>query len=255
MCIISFHLQQHPIYKLILVANRDEFYERPTAAAHFWEEAPYLLAGRDLKAMGTWLGITKQGRFAALTNYRNPQQEQTGKNSRGDILTRYLHGNQSASDFLLQLQKERQQYNGFNLLVGDVNHLTYYSRQEDRVVPLNPGTYSVSNASLLTPWPKVEKARTALHDYVMRHDNISVEDLMAQLHDEEKAEDTSLPETGVGLEFERQLSSIFIQTPTYGTRSSTVLTVTHDNEVDFTERTFHKGACQKDTHFRFQIDH
>lgn len=254
MCIISFHLQEHPVYKFILVANRDEFYERPTAAAHFWEDMPDLLAGRDLKAMGTWLGITKQGRFAALTNYRDPKQVQDGKKSRGAILTEYLGGHQSPEDFLHMLQGEREQYNGFNLVVGDADHLTYYSQREDRMEPLKPGTYSVSNASLLTPWPKVEKARTILHDYVTQHNHLSIDSLLEQLHDEGIAEDTRLPDTGVGLELERTLSPIFIRTPHYGTRSSTVLTISHDNEVDFTERTFQHGQYHNDVHFHFKIE-
>lgn len=125
MCIISFHIQDHPKYKLILIANRDEAYERPTAPLHFWDDEPHILAGRDLKAKGTWLGITKQGKIAALTNYRDPKQIATEKQSRGDIIRNYLSNQQAAIPFLHELQNNRHHFNGFNLLLGTVDQLFF----------------------------------------------------------------------------------------------------------------------------------
>lgn len=253
MCIISFQVKNHPIYKLILLANRDEFYGRPTKKAHFWGDHPNLLAGRDLQAMGTWMGITKQGRIAALTNYRDPKSEKQFNKSRGDIVTSFLTSNILAEHFLSDLQDRRHEYDGFNLIVGTVDQLFYYSKQENDIVTITPGTYSVSNAALNTPWPKVEKARQTLEQYVKGVNEIEMESLFAQLHDNEIARDEVLPKTGVELDLERQLSPIFIQTENYGTRCSTVLLVTHNNKVTFTERTFNQGNFKEDVNQSFQI--
>ncbi len=254
MCIISFHIKEHPTYKLILLANRDEFYARPTREAHFWEDDPSLLAGRDLKANGTWLGITKQGRFAALTNFRDPNQEQKNKQSRGGIVTHFLKSNLTAPVILQHMQQKRDTYNGFNLLAGTVDELFYYSKQDNDIIQLTSGTHSVSNAALNTPWPKVEKARQALHQYVHEHEAFDLDHLFSQLRDDEIAKDELLPSTGLDLELERQVSPIFITSENYGTRSSTILLVTHDNEVSFTERTFEKGIFLKDRQFSFVLN-
>lgn len=241
MCIISFHIQEHPIYKLVVIANRDEQYDRPTSQAHFWEDIPEMLAGQDLEAKGTWMGITKQGRFAALTNYRDPSDNTSSAESRGHIVTDYLKNNENPVEFLKKLQQNRDNYNGFNLLAGTVDNLYFYSKQDNQIIPLEPGTNSVSNASLNTPWPKVVKARTRLKDYLATNSIVEPEMLFNQLYDDSFADDNALPDTGVGKTIEKQLSPIFIRTESYGTRSSTILLVTHDNEVTFLERTFKKG--------------
>ena len=172
MCIISFHLKQHPAYKLILIANRDEFYGRPTAKAHYWEDAPFLLAGRDLQAMGTWMGITKTGRLAALTNYRDPKATIDHPKSRGKIVSNYLTSTIAPKNYLHSLKEEAHRYNGFNLLVGSVDDLYFYNKAENTIQSLKPGTYSVSNASLNTPWPKVIKAKHTLQNYCLNNNNI-----------------------------------------------------------------------------------
>lgn len=255
MCIISFHVDDHPKYKLIVAANRDEFYERPTKEAGFWEDQPNLLAGQDLRAFGTWLGITKSGRFAALTNYRDLASERPDRKSRGNLVLDFLKNDLPAQAYLENLREKRMDYNGYNLLVGETTDDIYYygNRQED-IIKVTPGTHTVSNHLLNTPWPKVEKARTMLHDYVKANETIDVEVLFEQLASVDKAADDLLPDTGVGLALERDLSPIFIRTDNYGTRASTVILVSHDNEVTFIERTFNSGSFKKENAFEFKID-
>lgn len=253
MCIISFHFQDHPNYKLIVAANRDEFYERPTKEAHFWGDKPNILAGRDLKALGTWLGITKDGRFAALTNYRDPKSESEDKKSRGEIVTSFLTSTKKAPDFLETLHQNSAEYNGFNILLGTPDELFYYGNRQNKIVKVSPGTHSISNHLMNTPWPKVSKARTNLQQYVQNHNIIDVEEIFLQLNDQEIAEDNLLPETGIDLDLERQLSPVFIKTEHYGTRASTVLLVTKDNHVTFIERTYNSGSFKKENKFNFDI--
>lgn len=253
MCIISFHLQNHERYKLIVVANRDEFYERPTKEAHYWDDHNQILAGRDLQEMGTWLGITKEGRFAALTNYRDLASEQPNRISRGEIVKAFLTGKTDARLYLESIRNSKNEYNGFNVIVGSPDDLYYYGNRQSEIIHLDGGTYSLSNHLLNTPWPKVEKARTMLQDYVTTHRNIDIEILFEQLINDELAPDQLLPNTGVGIELERQLSPIFIRTNNYGTRSSTVLLVTHDNDVTFIERTYNSGSFKKENKFSFKI--
>lgn len=253
MCIINLHLQDHPTYKLIIAANRDEFLQRPTAPASFWEDAPHLLAGRDLEAMGTWLGITKQGRFAALTNYRNPKLESPNKKSRGDIVEQFLNRNDDPTEYLQQLRNNREQYNGFNVIVGTVDELFYYGNEQKEIIPLQHGTHGLSNHLLNTPWPKVQKAKKLLHDYVTTVEKVEIEQLFHILANDTLAKKHELPQTGVPHEIEKKLSSIFIEMDDYGTRASTVILVTHHNEVTFVERTFERGSKPVDRSFQFNI--
>lgn len=254
MCIISLHVNDHPTYKLIVAANRDEFYNRPTKAANFWEEEPNLLAGQDLKAFGTWLGITKSGRFAALTNYRDIASEQADRKSRGDIVKNFLLEDVQAEAYLSQLRENRFDYNGYNVIVGEtVDQLYYYGNRQEDIIKIEPGTHTVSNHLINTPWPKVKNARSMLNDYVSAHAAIDVEVLFDQLASVDKAADDQLPDTGVGIDLERDLSPIFIQTDNYGTRASTVILVSHDNEVSFIERTFNSGNFKKENAFQFNI--
>lgn len=254
MCIISFHFQQHPKYKLIVVANRDEMYRRPTKHVHFWEDHPNLLAGRDLEAHGTWLGMTKEGRFAALTNYRDLKYfNNHNKRSRGEIVTNFLTGSHAPEEYLQQLHEKREQYNGFNVIVGSPDELYYYGNEQGEIIKIEPGTHSVSNHLLNTPWPKVERAKENLSAYVSENENVDPDVLFEQLHDHTIAPDDVLPDTGVGLPLERQLSPIFIRTEDYGTRSSTVILVSHDNEVQFIERIFNDGEFKQEIPYQFSI--
>ena len=166
MCLINFHFQDHPIYRLIVAANRDEFYERPTAPAHFWEDKPHLLAGRDLSQRGTWLGISKNGRFAALTNYRDASEQKNNVRSRGEIVTDFLDSEVTAAEFLESLQQKRSEYAGFNVIVGTADELFYYSNIQNEVKKISPGTHGLSNHFLDTPWPKVVKGKTGVRKLV-----------------------------------------------------------------------------------------
>jgi len=252
MCLINFHFQEHPNYKLIVAANRDEFYKRPTASAHFWEDEPDLLAGRDLLQKGTWLGVTKHGRFAALTNYRDPAHMSIGKFSRGEIVRSYLTEDISSKVFLESLHKRKDNYTGFNLLVGNPDELFYYSNIQKEIIEVSAGIHGLSNHLLDTPWPKVTKGKQALKNYIMNQEKVKLDDLFSILSDEEIADDSELPKTGVSLEIERKLSPLFIKTPNYGTRSSSILTVDNDNNFTFAERTYELGELVKENQFTFQ---
>lgn len=255
MCLINFHWQEHERYPLIVAANRDEFYERPTAAAHFWSDYPFLLAGRDLLQRGTWLGITKSGRFAALTNYRDPSMVKDKQmKSRGELVTNFLTSQLQPRNYLDMVHNQRHHYTGFNLLVGSMDTLFYYNNIEQIIRKVAPGTHGLSNRFLNTPWPKVTKGKQHLQAYIKKQDMIDAHVLFNILTDAEQAADEDLPETGVGLTLEKQLSPLFIQTPTYGTRSSTVLLVDHSGHVTFIERTYEQGGHSTENTFDFTIE-
>lgn len=253
MCLILFQLQKHPKYKLILAANRDEAYNRPTKHALFWEDNPEVLAGRDLLQMGTWLGITSSGRIAALTNYRNPGHMKSGKKSRGHIVSDYLAGNENSGVYLKQLSKKKHDFVGYNVIVGDSDHLMYYNNIEDTITSIKPGTHGLSNHFLNTPWPKVEAGKSRLQYYLNQTDVVDPNELFQILSDREEANKSSLPNTGVGLHLEKKLSPMFIKMPDYGTRSSTVLTIDYENFVSFSERTFESGELINEVNYQFQI--
>ncbi|SDI92048.1 NRDE family protein [Natribacillus halophilus] len=253
MCLINFRWQDHSEYKIIIAANRDEFYERPTAPAHFWEDAPELLAGRDLLQHGTWLGITTQGKFAALTNFRDPQQRNPDKISRGAIIKDYLTADTSPRDYMQSLQNKKDDYAGFNLIAGRPDELFHYNNVHDELSKISPGTHGVSNDSLNTPWPKVEKGKHLLNVHTQTND-VETENLFHMLSDTEQAADESLPSTGVSLDLERKLSPLFIKTGDYGTRASTVLLIDKQNQVTFVERSFDRGEFAGEEFFSFQVD-
>lgn len=244
MCLILFAYQEHPTYKLIVAANRDEFYERPTAAVHYWDDYPYILAGRDLKMMGTWMGVTKQGRFSALTNYRDPRETTAGKRSRGELVADFLKGNDYPEKYMNKIAKNYDLYPGYNLLAGDLNHLYYYSNIENKIQQLKPGFYGVSNHLLNTNWPKVRKGKKGLATIIHQKDrNVLVDELFSLLENAEAAPDDQLPHTGVSLEWERLLSPMFIKSAAYGTRSSTILLMA-DHELYYHERVYSKEGLQ-----------
>lgn len=253
MCLIGFHINDHPTYKLIIAANRDEVYERPTEKASFWEDHPSILAGRDLVQMGTWLGITKYGRIAALTNYRKLEDHDETKTSRGEIVTNFLLDQVDGKTYLKNLKENNDKYNGFNTIVGTVDDLYYYGNYQSDIIKLEDGTHALSNHLLNTPWPKVTQIKSLIEQYVNHHKHIQPDDLFKILQTAEIAQDDDLPDTGVGLKLERQLSPIFIKMPKYGTRSSTVILVTHNNDVQFIERTYNHGEKIENVQYCFQI--
>lgn len=254
MCLIGFHINDHPTYKLIVAANRDEVYKRPTKKANFWQDHPTVLAGRDLVQMGTWLGMTRCGRFAALTNYRKLEDHDDTKRSRGEIPTNFLQSTIDARTYLENLRNNRKKYNGFNTVVGTIDNLYYYGNYQTEIIRLEKGTHALSNHLLNTPWPKVTQIKLLLKQYVQKNDIIQPDDLFNILKTDDIAQDEKLPDTGVGLDLERKLSPIFIKMNEYGTRSSTVILVTHRHEVQFVERTYNtNGKKEEDVEYTFKI--
>ena len=240
MCLILLAFDSHPLYRLVVVANRDEFLARPTAPSAWWEAAPQVLAGRDLKAGGTWMGVTRQGRFAALTNVREPDRIDPDAPSRGDLVADFLTGQVSPSAYLAAIHAQALPYNGYNLLVGDAHNLWYHgNRTGTPPQALAAGVYGLSNAVLDTPWPKVAAGRTGLAAWVAAGDT-DPEPLFALMARAEIAPDDQLPATGVPLEWERRLSAAYITLPemAYGTRLTTVLRIGYDGQVWWEERTF-----------------
>ncbi|MGY4525130.1 NRDE family protein [Pseudomonas sp. TE21394] len=234
MCLIVFAWRPGHALPLVVAANRDEFYARPTQALAAWEDAPGVYAGRDLEAGGTWLGVGPQGRFAALTNIRDPRQP-LGPRSRGELVAAYLQGELEVEAYLDQVASRSDQYSGFNLLVGDGRQLGYLHARDAAPCLLEAGVYGVSNAGLDTPWPKLLKARSGLQRLLETADP---QRLLALLADAEPAPEGELPETGVGLATEKLLSSVFIASHNYGTRASTVLLVDDQGRRRLIERSF-----------------
>ena len=240
MCVIFLSYRQHRDFPLILLANRDEFYNRATESARNWEDFPHIYAGRDLVGGGTWLGITKNGRFAAVTNYRDPSAP-VGNLSRGNLVADFLKYEEPAEDYLRQIREKAREFSGFNLLAGEMNkrknELFYFSNRSAEIKKLEKGLYGLSNHLLDTPWRKVQKGKAGLAE-LLKNEQFEKESLFELLSDKTLADDTDLPDTGIGYEKEKLLSAIFIETPVYGTRCSTVLTFDRNFRADFEERVF-----------------
>ena len=242
MCLILFSYQTHPAYRLILAANRDEFYDRPTDALAYWSDHPEVLAGRDLKGNGTWLGVSRSGRIAAITNYRDPAALMPDAPSRGILIRDYLVGDSSPQDYLEAVSKIGQRYNGFNLIAGDIAGLYYTSNRSSGVQQLGTGFYGISNHLIDTAWPKVRRGKALLQDQLNGHQEINAGKILDILADRWQPADEALPDTGVGLEWERVLAPMFIIGPDYGTRSSSVVLFDRSGQITFWERTFVKTA-------------
>lgn len=238
MCLIAVGWRLREDYPLMLAANRDELFARAAAPAAFWRDHSDLLAGQDLLQGGTWLGLTRSGRLAAVTNYREGRRERTGLLSRGWLVRDYLLSKQAPSSFLAQVRATADQYDGFNLIAGTPSALFHYSNRGAQVTALPPGAHGLSNHLLNTPWPKVQRARTALAALADSPAAELPEALFALLADRSAAQDEALPDTGIALEWERLLSTAFIQTPEYGTRCSTVMLVDRTGQTRFEERSF-----------------
>lgn len=237
MCLLVMAYRVHPIYQLIVAANRDEFFRRPTAAADFWSDRPDVLAGRDLEQGGTWMGVTRAGRFAALTNVRDPKSNRPTAKSRGLIVSDFLTRDDAPASVLDDLRKSDSQYNGFNLIVADHDNLCYFNSVTAQSEGLSPGIYGISNHRLDTPWPKVTRSKASLEQALNQEGKELEIDLFAMLSDRARATDSALPDTGVGLAKERWLSPVFISGEDYGTRCSTLLMVSA-SQTQFVERSF-----------------
>ncbi len=236
MCIIFFSYKSHPQYKLIVAANRDEFYKRATKLATFWDDCPSILGGRDLEQNGTWMAIKKNGSFGMVTNYRDFSLVKEKAFTRGNLVKDYLMNNEFVEDYLDKIKNDREKYNPFNLILGDNEKLYYYSNVEDEIKKIYPGIYGVSNHLLDTPWPKILRGKRAFQNIVKRKSLIEPEELFKILSDDVIAEDKKLPNTGIDIDLERMLSPIFIKSPDYGTRAQTVLLIDNDDKVTFIER-------------------
>ncbi|KAB0504242.1 NRDE family protein [Pseudomonas lini] len=234
MCLIVCAWRPGHAQPLIVAANRDEFYARPSLPLAQWPQAPHVYAGRHLEAGGTWLGVGANGRFAALTNIRDPLQPPARK-SRGELVAQFLSGDMSIDDYLSDVVARTLEYAGFNLLIGNANELWHFNARETEAVMLKPGVYGLSNAGLDTPWPKVLKAKAALSEVL---GDPQPQALLALLSDPQTAPLAELPDTGVGQATETLLSSVFIKSPTYGTRASTALIVQADGGRHMVERSF-----------------
>jgi len=242
MCLILLAYDYHPDYFLVVAANRDEYYSRPTAGARFWDEAPAVLAGKDLEHGGTWLGITRSGRFAALTNFRDPASYRSNASSRGALVRDYLLSSGKPAEYLNNLQSAKGQYNGFNLVLMEGEELWRCSSRAGRPERMGPGIYGISNHLPDTPWPKVVKGKESMGRVLAGEEAYLAEGLLDLLTDDDPARDDELPSTGVSLEWERLLSPIFIRSETYGTRASTVLLIDRGGRVRFYERSFGAGG-------------
>jgi len=233
MCLIAIGWKLRDDYPLMLAANRDELFSRPAAPAAFWDDQPEILAGRDLLQGGTWLGLTRTGRVAAVTNYRDGRRPKVGTRSRGWLVRDYLLADDTPAGFLAQVRATADQYDGFNLIAGTRSELFHYSNRGAPATPLPAGAHGLSNHLLNTPWPKVQRAREALTALADAPADTLSAGLFALLADESSAPDDALPDTGVGLELERVLSTAFIRTANYGTRCSTVLLVDRTGRARF----------------------
>jgi uncharacterized protein with NRDE domain len=253
MCLIFFSLNNHPTYRLIIAANRDEFYNRKTAAASFWQDHPTILGGRDLEAHGSWMSMTTDGKIAMVTNYRDPANINPGAPSRGKLITDYVSGSKTGLDYLNELVPTANLYNGFNLVVGSVDKLWYLSNYKAGIDLLTKGFFGLSNHLLQTPWPKVEVGKKMLTP-LLQQAHINAQQLLSVMYNDVQASDETLPQTGLPLARERALSSMFIKTDNYGTRCSTVVLVDYDNQVEFVERVYDVPSFSFHDHiFTFKI--
>lgn len=239
MCLILLAWRQHPDYSLVLAANRDEYYRRPAVPAGPWPDSPDIIGGRDLRQGGSWLAMHRDGRFAVVTNYREPAMMDEPPRSRGRLVSDFLQGDQSPSAFLAETEKEGSLYRGFSLLVGDRSTLGYLSNREAGYRLLEPGVYGVSNALLDTPWPKVTHGKRRLAA-LLQSSPFDIEGGFALLAD------TEPPQSPAGMEYNSDaiagpLSPVFIQTAIYGTRCSTLLWCDATGQMTLRERSFEQG--------------
>jgi uncharacterized protein with NRDE domain len=244
MCLIAFAWNEHPDYRLILAANRDEFHRRPTQDAHWWLDQPDILAGRDLQAGGTWLALNKTGRFATITNYREQSFAKGHYRSRGELVTRFVNDDNEPARFSADI--DGADYAGFNLLSADLlsekPSISYISNRDDPLTELGAGIYGLSNASLDTPWEKLTRSKQRL-SHLIETDNVNETSLMRILADREIArEDADVD--NLSIELARAITAPFIVTKDYGTRCSTVLIWHNSGKVDFTERRFDSSGEQ-----------
>ena len=252
MCLIVVGHCMHPDYPLVLAANRDEYYQRPTVAADFWAQAPEVLAGRDLQGGGTWLGVTRQGRWAALTNVRGAGPAPAG-HSRGLLVSGFLRSTDAPQRYLARVARWGHRFAGFNLLAGDCSEVASFSNRDTGVRLLTPGCYGLSNHLLDSPWPKVEQAKEQFKA-VLARPGFKLDLLWPVLSDRQLPNTKSLPETGLDPDLERALGAIFVQLPGYGTRCSTLVAIGRDGHIRMAERRYASdGRIEGESRFAFNL--
>ena len=248
MCILFIAIERHPEYPLVVVANRDEFHPRPTKSAHFWPQPNPILAGLDLQAGGTWLGINQDGEFSALTNIRSGLNQNPDAQSRGELVPFALAKNSKIDNDWLTLHSDN--YNPFNLIFQKQKSLFCYNSIDSSSTKLNPGFHAICNGSLDDVWPKMAKGEQALEQLIAQNKTLDIARLFSIMQDRTTAPDELLPNTGVGIEWERKLSSIFIQSKDYGTRSTSVMLKHNNGDIDFYEQSYtNDGAIFNEKHF------
>ena len=235
MCLIALAWKARADLPLVVAANRDEWRDRPAEPARWWADDPSIFAGRDLQAGGTWMGVTRAGRFAAVTNFRDPSDKRSTARSRGGLVTDFLRSSAAPREFLAALASHAGEYNGFNLIVGDGDSLWYFGSREGEARPIAQGVHGLSNHLLDEPWPKVVRGRMAMEAALADAD--PAPRLFAALSDGQGAPDEALPDTGVGMLWERRLAAPLITGADYGTRCSTVLAMSAEGAIAFEERT------------------
>jgi uncharacterized protein with NRDE domain len=248
MCLIIFSFKQQKEYPLIIAANRDEFYERETKTLDLWDKNSDIIAGKDLRSGGTWMGINKKTKqFAAITNYRDPSNFKQNAKSRGIIVSSFLETEIDADNFIKRLQSEKDDYNGFNLILGNKDEIYYYSNINNSPEKLGPGIHGLSNHLLNTEWPKIKKSKKDL-EKAFNSENITEKSIQTLLNDK-VFPDKELPETGMGIEWERLLSPVFVKSEIYGTRASSVLIFDKNNKINFRENAWLEKSLTKKTEF------
>jgi uncharacterized protein with NRDE domain len=249
-CLIVLAIGQHPEYALVLAANRDEFHARPTASAGWWEDRPDILGGRDLQAGGTWLAVSRSGRLATVTNFRDAKLPETGPRSRGHLVTDFLAAAASPDDYLDSIDEDA--YAGFNLIVADGDEVAYLSNREEGKRSLSPGVYGLSNALLDGPWDKVERSKRRL-DELLGNDDVSIATLLRLMDDRNRGPAGEVEHGRLDFDTAHAITAPFIVLPEYGTRCTTVVLVDSDGRWQFFERRFDsRGRCTGESEFSFQ---
>ena len=247
MCVAVFAWKVNPDYPLVFAGNRDERHTRAALPAGFWEDDPRVLAGRDLTAGGTWLGMSTGGRFALVTNYREGPVPKTGPRSRGELTADFLRGATLPQDYLATVQRHAHDYAPFSLIVGDADSLWFFSNRDTRApFAIAPGIHGLSNHLFDTPWPKVMLSKSRLETLLQRG-TPTAEEMLALLADRTPASANALPDTGIGAERERQISPVFVVNPEYGTRCSNAILRARNDDLHFAERRFDAAGRRLET--------
>ena len=257
MCLIGLAWKVHAKYKLIMVANRDELYNRPTQPAHFWKDHPNVLAGKDLQAGGTWLGVEKKGNFTVITNYKDIKNHKRNALSRGFLTLNYLVSRLNPFNYLQEIESSLKMYNGCNLLLGNKEDLYYCSNIVKCTFPIKAGIYGLSNHFLNTPWYKVKKVKKKLKIHI-QDNRLENEDLFEMMYDKTFAPNRrSSEDTPINEDPRKLLSAMFIHSLDYGTVNTTILKIDYKNRVFFEERNYnsHSKYSEISNHyFSFQIE-